>query len=57
MHMKFSRTLKKDSFMMTMVKKESRMADLLEEVDSAVCLRCLEEEAKNLQVLEKVNLN
>lgn len=44
--------------MMTMVKRESRMVDLLEEEDSGVFSICLlEEEVVNQVVPEKVNPN
>lgn len=44
--------------MMTMVKRESRMVDLLEEEDSGVFSICLlEEEVVNQVVQEKVNPN
>lgn len=55
--MKYCLIPKKDNFMMIMENKELKTEDLQEEEDLVDCLKCLVEEVKNNQDLEKENLN
>ena len=57
MPIKFSQTQKKDNFMMTMEKKESKMVEHLEEEVSEDFLISFQDEVKNKVDLVKVNQN